>query len=120
MENSILALPFLLLSFLNSSSGDSVMKMEETNKQKNCDGIPSSHSNDLSPDFSGIQPTELCRKFATPSLAHCTTEPQHLLHHKMASFSNIERKLKFTHPYVPAAQGEQPIKPQPSKLGNYT
>ena len=53
----------------------------------------------------GIQPAELRRSGATPSLGRRAMEPGHLLHSALTRpHSANARRLKLRHPFVPATQ----------------
>ena len=57
------------------------------------------------PILAGIQPAELRRRGATPSLGRRAMEPGHLLHLALTRPSGAAaRRLKSRHPIVPAAQ----------------
>jgi len=57
------------------------------------------------PIFAGIQPAELRRNGAPPSLARRAMEPGYLLHSALSRPSSADsRRLKLRHPFVPAAQ----------------
>ena len=57
------------------------------------------------PILAGIQPAELRRRGATLSLGRRSIEPGHLLHPALTRPSSADtRRLKWRHPFLPAAQ----------------
>jgi len=67
--------------------------------------MPASYTSGHLPTIAGIQPAELRLNGATLSLARRSMEPGHLLHSPLTRPSSANaRRLKLSHPFVPATQ----------------